>query len=105
MRLFVNHKGKKVYLNSQASSRVQFSKELGSQWFSIDSVLYTVNQVQAEATPGSTVVGAAFGGIVGLIAGPIGVISGATLGGIIGNKSDESERIKVQNFNRSSSQA
>jgi hypothetical protein len=104
MRLFVNHKGRRLYLKSQASSRMQFSREIGSHWFSVDGIHYSVNQVQAEPTPGSTVAGALLGGVVGLIAGPIGVISGATLGGIIGNKSDESEQIKVRNFNNSSAQ-
>ncbi|ERK07903.1 hypothetical protein L580_1967 [Serratia fonticola AU-P3(3)] len=41
------------------------------------------------------------GGVVGVLFGIAGIAIGATIGAIVGVKSDEEEKNKVENFNKS----
>lgn len=96
--------GKKIYLDSNAETRY----DLLNQWGPTFQIMcphckqqsfYDVNEVNGEfdnkAAPGAVV-----GGLIGLLAGPIGLIAGGTLGGLIGNNISDAEKKKVERFNR-----
>lgn len=74
---------------------------IGASDFIVDNEEYNVNKVVAETDSSNTAAGAILGGVIGLIGGPIGVISGSTIGGIIGNSSDKEDVKKVSIFNNS----
>jgi hypothetical protein len=102
MKLFIkNNNNQKVYLNLVAKSRADLLNNLGDEFFTIAGEVYTVWDVYAESDSSSTGAGAVIGGVVGLLGGPIGAIIGGALGAAIGNSQDDSEKEKVEYFNRS----
>lgn len=101
MKLFVNTRRGKKYLNVTASTRGALANMIGSNWFIIDGVTYSVDEVYAEEDENSTASGVVIGGLIGLLAGPVGVIGGGILGGLIGNGNDNKDNQKVRLFNNS----
>jgi hypothetical protein len=101
MKIYVNDKKGKVYLNYQVSTRSELARLIGSPWFNLNGKQYHVHQVLAESPAVSTTAGAIVGGIIGLLGGPVGVLIGGALGGAIGNEGDKSEMFKANYFNQS----
>ena len=103
MKLFVVDKttNQKVNLNLLASTRGELVRLIGSPWFTFNGHNYHVNNVFAVADSNDTITGAIVGGVIGLLAGPIGIIAGGLLGGAIGNGGDKTEISNVDNFNSS----
>lgn len=101
MKLFINTQRGKKYLNGIASTRGALANKIGSNWFIIDGATYSVDEVYAEEDDNSTAAGAVIGGLIGLLAGPVGVIGGGVLGGLIGSESDNKDNQKVKFFNNS----
>lgn len=102
MRLFVRSKNrpdKKIYLKINVNSRQELEGKIGSRYFLIDGIEYSVNDVYAEGVNDSAITGALIGGVIGLLGGPAGVAIGATAGGILGNQNDTKDNFKVKNFN------
>ena len=100
MRLFVKAKGtqEKIYLNVQAATRFELVNLIGSPWFTANGQPYHVNDVDAEVDVNNTASGAIVGGLIGLMAGPLGIIAGGLIGGMLGNAGDKGENQKVINF-------
>jgi hypothetical protein len=102
MRIFVrNPQGVKEYLNIPASNRRELAQRIGGAWFTFNRNQYHVHQVVAESDSNNLTSGAIIGGIIGLLAGPFGILVGGTLGGALGNEGDKTENEKVNYFNRS----
>lgn len=62
---------------------------------------YTPLDVVAEAGTPATLGGAAIGGLIGLLGGPLGLILGGATGAFLGASSDADEEKRVKNFNSS----
>jgi len=103
MKLFVIDKQtkEKKYLGVSASSRGELFTILGSPSFVLESKVYHVNEVLAEMEDSNTTAGVIIGGLIGILGGPIGIITGATIGGMIGNSNDSTEKEKISAFNSS----
>ncbi|UAN51631.1 MULTISPECIES: hypothetical protein [unclassified Serratia (in: enterobacteria)] len=102
MKLFVKDEGTgdKVYLKNIAKDREDLAKNIGSSKLKVKDKIYSVNSVQAESGS-SLAYTTAMGGVVGVLFGIAGIAIGATIGAIVGVKSDEEEKNKVENFNKS----
>ena len=105
MKLYVKQSdGSKKYLNIVASSRESLLEKLGTSQFQIDNEVFDVSQVCAEKTAifqDTPVVSTVAGAILGLTAGPIGIIGGSLAGAILGFNSDSYEANQVKTFNDS----
>lgn len=102
MRLFVKSpNGQKIYLKIKARTRSELRQRIGKDVFSIRGVKYKISDVFAESGSNSTITGAVLGGVIGLLGGPIGVLSGATAGGLLGYNDEERENELVDRFNKS----
>lgn len=110
MKLFVRRCdtcGQKVYLNITAYSRSQLRQRFGGEYFFIicnhcrHRNTYGVSNVFAETENDSAIAGGLIGGILGLIAGPAGMLIGGGLGALVGNNSDDEEKRRVHFFNNS----
>ncbi len=108
MKLFVICKScsNKIYLKEKSKTRRTLANKIGEEFTitcphcnNID--FYNVYDVFAEVETNNAAGGAIIGGLIGLIGGPIGALSGSTIGGILGYSSDENERKAVQKFNNS----
>ena len=97
----VNSNSEKVYLKIIASTRRELARAIGRGAFSIAGESYDVNDVSAESETTNTAVGAIIATVIGLLGGPIGVLSGGTIGGLIGNSSDREEANRESIFNNS----
>lgn len=101
MRLYVKDKNnKKIYLRKKARSRYELAHKIGSARFTLRGNKYSVNDVKAEADTHDLATGAIIGGVIGLLGGPIGVLTGGTIGGLIGRSSDSDEINQVRTFNK-----
>lgn len=101
MKLFIKRGNQKIYIRSSAKTRTELIRQVGGKKFSVNGVRYNVSQVFAEKEGSNTIVAGLVGGSLGLLGGPVGFITGATLGGIIGNSSEKKEEIDVKHFNQS----
>lgn len=103
MKLYITDKqtGEKKYLGVSASSRGELFQILGSTSFILEGKVYDVNDVFAEIEDSNTTAGVVIGGLIGILGGPIGMITGATIGGIIGNSNDTTEKERISTFNSS----
>ena len=102
MKLFViDNNETKIYLRKIANTRFELANKIGGTKFTLRGRRYSVNDVKAEAESSDTAAGAILGGLIGLIGGPIGVLTGTTIGGLIGNSSESEENKQVRTFNRS----
>lgn len=101
MKLFINTKLGKKRINAVAATRGILANMIGSNWFMIDQETYSVEDVYAEEDDNSTAAGAIIGGLIGLIAGPAGVVGGGVIGGLIGSDNDNKDSRKVSIFNNS----
>lgn len=107
MKIFCNCNScsRKVYLASEAKTRYQLSRAWGIN-FSIICVhcrsknQVHVNLVRAESTknnmPIATTIG---GGLLGILAGPLGIIIGLAAGGISGGAVTYNDNNDVKTFN------
>ena len=103
MRLFVRSGSHKLYLTIVAPTRSELAQRLGSEWFTMGEHSHTfhVSNVEAEASASNVPAGAVVGGLIGLLAGPLGLLTGSIVGGAIGNNSDRNEIAQIQRFNNS----
>ena len=102
MKYFIiNNQKKKIYLNLTAKSRTELMRKLDNEFFTVSGEIFTVWDVYAEPDSGSIGAGAVIGGIVGLIGGPIGALIGGVFGAAIGDSQDNTEKEKVEIFNKS----
>ncbi len=108
MKLFVVCKscGNKIYLKEKSQTRRTLTNRIGKEFHITcphcnNKNIYNVHDVFAEAETNNAAGGAIIGGLIGLIGGPIGALSGSTIGGLLGYGSDENERKAVQKFNNS----
>ena len=90
MRLYVvcRECGDKIYLDIVANSRKELLDKVGKYSFEVrcphcgTKDYYTVNEVIAEPSVGTTLAGAGLGVLVGgVLGGPIGLLLGGALGG------------------------
>lgn len=103
MKLFITTgAGEKIYLRLIAATRSELATQIGSPWFTINDRTYHVRDVKAE-TSNSTATGAVVGGMIGILLGPVGIIGGSLIGGLLGNESDKGETQAVNYFNSSPS--
>ena len=96
----------KVYLASEAKSRFQLSRSWGRSFLincthcQVQNQI-DVNLVRAEATkksvPIATTIG---GGLVGILAGPLGIIIGLAVGGASGGAVSYNDQQEVNHFNK-----
>lgn len=103
----------KFYINSNAKTRNElYNSYRGHPSFICpycqNNAFYSVNNIYAESAelkahvPKSSAIGAAIGGFVGIIAGPAGILLGASIGaGIGGTTSYVSDQNEVSQFNNS----
>lgn len=102
MKLYViNSINQKVYLNLVAPTRHALAYKIGNEFFNINGEVYSVWDVYAEGSSNSTAAGTVIGGLIGLLGGPIGLLTGGTIGALVGNNQDSEEKEKVNRFNRS----
>lgn len=102
MKLYVtNRNNEKVFLNLTANTRQELATLVGGQIFRLGDNIYNVNQVTAESDTNNTATGTIVGGVLGALGGPIGILVGGLLGGMLGNSSDDTENVKVNQFNNS----
>jgi len=110
MRLFVHrceNCGQKIYLDVVMASRSQLRQHFQGDYFYVTCNhcgfrnIFNVNQVFAEIEPGSPIKGGIIGGLLGLVAGPIGVLIGGGLGAMVGSNTEKEERNRVFFFNNS----
>ncbi len=106
MRLYVLNKsdGNKIHLKQSANTRNELEQLFGSRRIEIDNHEYNIADVTAEPSQ-NTAPAMALGGGVGVLGGVPGVIIGSASGALLGNSSDEEDKIKVEQFNRSSTDA
>lgn len=103
MKLFVHDKlvpGRKIYLDVEASTRLVFMRKRGAD-FTIRGQLYDVYDVWAEPSSSKTVTGTVAGGLIGALAGPVGILLGSGIGTLFGGAAQEEENRKVNTFNQS----
>ena len=102
---YCNHCTRKVHLSSQAKTRYHLVNSSGAIVFFNCPHCHSqthihANNVRAESSrkniPFAT---AGAGGVVGIIAGPLGVLIGAGVGAISGSIVRNKENIEIQNFN------
>ncbi len=101
MKLFIKRGNQKIYIRSSAKTRTELIRQVGGRNFTVNGVRYNINQVFAEKEGSNTIVAGLVGGTLGLLGGPVGFITGATLGGLIGNSSEKKEETDVKHFNQS----
>jgi hypothetical protein len=102
MRLYVNAPGHKVYLAAYAATRCElaqklsdrFSVKMGDGWND-----YAIEDVYAEPASHLDLALMMIGGLVGLVAGPLGVVFGALAGYLLGINEGVKEKHKVRIFN------
>jgi len=101
MKLFVIDRTtqQKIYLNLIASTRHELVNLIGSPWFNLNGQDFHVNDVIAETNANNIAAGAIFGGLIGLLGGPIGILAGGLIGGMLGNEGDKGESQKVNYLN------
>ena len=105
MRLYVidqSTAGKKIHLKQTAESRASLAAALGSQRIKVGEYIYTIDDVIAEPSENAAAA-MALGGVVGVAGGVPGVIIGGIIGGLLGSSADKEDKVKVLNFNRSTS--
>jgi len=104
MKLYIQliHPKQKLYLKIVASTRGELANIIGSQYFNTNEGTYHVNDVFAEKESSNATAGIIIGGLIGLLAGPWGAVTGSTAGGLIGSSADQDEEKKVSIFNNSS---
>lgn len=90
---------KKIYINVTANSRYELLEEIGGEYFSVNGVNYSVNDVYAEKGSDNTALGMVIGGALGLFGGTPGVLLGGAIGGALGKNSDDAESKAVRIFN------
>lgn len=101
MQLFVKDRnGKKIILDVSAPTRRQLASKIGTEFY-VGGQYYNINQVIAESNSNDTAGGAFLGGLIGLLAGGVGVAIGGVFGGLIGNARDTEEQKKINLFNES----
>ena len=102
LRLFVDSPTRgRVFLKEVAKNREELASRYGRKIVLINKERFSVMDVQAISTAGTTGIGAVLGGLIGLFGGPIGVIIGSALGGFIGHSADQADQARVKNFNGS----
>ena len=101
MKLYVNGKRGRIFLNIHADNRRHLAALVGAPTFLLLGESYHVNQVIAENGNNDTTAGLVIGGIVGIVAGPLGILVGGAIGGLLGNNNDSKESSKVAYFNNS----
>ncbi len=101
MRLFIKDKGEKKYLDVVATSRKSLQRYVGGSQFTINGQDYSVNDIAAEKIGDYTSLASIIGGVVGIFAGPAGIIAGVIIGGALGSNIDRKERLSVEVFNNS----
>ena len=101
MKLYVVDKNtnQKRYLREIAPNRQTLSRILGSSYFTLDGIGYSVDEVIAEAGTDSTAIGGILGGIIGAIGGAPGVVFGGLLGAAIGKKQEDDDIKAAETFN------
>jgi hypothetical protein len=94
--------GHKIFLTSPALTRADLPA-----WFHLicphdqQGGYYSTRNVFAEPESGQTAGGAILGGLVGLLAGPIGLILGGTAGASLGAATEKTELARAKHFNES----
>jgi len=103
MQLYIIWNKKRCYLDERCNTREELRTLLDGDQFQFGSIpqLFSVEEVQAEATTGKTLGGIIICAIIGLLGGTIGVLVGAVLGAIFGRESDARERTRENTFNAS----
>ena len=102
MKLYVIHPktGQKIYLNITAKDRQELAYKIESKNFTINNISFNVNDVYAEAENNNGLTGAIVGGLLGVMAGPIGMLIGTTAGYWLASEK-YSEAGQVKHFNES----
>lgn len=104
MKLYVIHKGKKIYLrNTSAPSRNELAHKLGRTFylnFGDGRAEFNVSDVKAELED-NYAVGLIVGALIGILAGPIGLVVGGLLGMLIAQSKDQSRNEDAVYFNNS----
>jgi hypothetical protein len=102
MKLFVKTAlGEKIYLQVLAPTKSELAAIIGSPNFFAGNQVFHVNEVLAEKESSNTTAGMIIGGLLGLIVGPWGAVTGSTAGALIGNSADQDEEKKISIFNKS----
>ena len=103
MRLYLQGQcGHKIYLTSPAQTRAELPGWFQLQCPHDQQAGYYANQnVFAEPESGQTAGGAILGGLVGLLAGPIGLILGGAAGASFGAATEKTELARANRFNES----
>lgn len=101
MKLYVVKNNRKVYLKTKARTKKDLYRKLGRNYFYLRRNRFYVKDVKAEKENSDTLAGVLIGGLIGVVGGPWGVITGSTIGGLIANTNETEEQKKVATFNDS----
>lgn len=103
MRFFVTNKAtrQKVYIALVANTRDDVRRQFPSGWFSVHNYDYHVSEVVAEPDVYNVPPRAVIGGLIGILAGPVGMVVGAGMGGATGYNKNNQEKRLANLFNHS----
>ena len=109
MRLFIprcKSCGKEINLKVIAETRWELEQKIGYTFTVLhedcgNRRIYTVDDVYAKRGISNLGLGSAIGGALGLFGGPVGLLVGGGIGGVLGASADQNEDAKIRRFNRS----
>jgi hypothetical protein len=102
MRLYVKDEktNEKIFINRIANTKQQLASDVGSTKIKINDKNFYISDIQAISND-NTAPTMALGGVVGVLGGIPGVILGGIIGALLGQNSENNDKLKVDTFNQS----
>lgn len=101
MKLYIPSRigNQKIWITSKAEYRNDLREQFNGNRFFCNGYEYYVSEVWAEPELIVFAGPTAVGGLIGALAGPIGIVVGLILGGGVGSKVTIDERVRAERFN------
>lgn len=93
--------GRKIILDIKAPTRAELRDSVGSNYITIGSERYHIEQVKAMSTANSMKTGMLLGAVLGMLGGAATSAAGGLLGAAIGRSNDNQDEENTQRFNGS----